>query len=232
MRVVVTGGTGMVGRGVLLECLAHPDVDAVLSLGRSPLGMTHPKLREVIRRDLFDLVEVERELAGFDACFFCLGASSVGMKEADYARVTHDLTLTVASTLRRLNPGLVFVYVSGAGTDSTEKGASMWARVKGKTENDLLGMGFKAAFMFRPGYIHPMKGVSSRTALYRAFIPLVRPLFPVLKALFPAQVTTTENVGLAMIHAVQRGYPKPTLDPRDINALAEPSPGTGPSGPP
>jgi uncharacterized protein YbjT (DUF2867 family) len=223
MKVIVTGATGMVGKGVLLECLAHPDVAQVLSLGRSPLGMAHPKLAELVRGDLFDLSGVERELSGYDACFFCLGASSVGMKEADYYRVTHELTLAVARTVLRKNPGLVFVYVSGAGTDSTEKGSSMWARVKGKTENDLLALGFGAAYMFRPAYIQPMKGVSSRTALYRALIPLVRPLFPVLKALFPSQVTTTENVGLAMIHAVQRGYPERILAPRDINALARPS---------
>jgi uncharacterized protein YbjT (DUF2867 family) len=223
MKVIVTGATGMVGKGVLLECLENPDVARVLSLGRSPLGMTHPKLAEVVERDLFHLEAVERELSGYDACFFCLGASSVGMKEEDYFRVTHELTTSVARTLLRVNPGLVFVYVSGAGTDSTEKGSSMWARVKGKTENDLLKMRFGAAFMFRPGYIHPMKGVQSRTALYRALIPLLRPLYPVLKALFPNQVTTTEKIGLAMIHSAQRGYPRPVLDPRDINALAESS---------
>ncbi len=220
MNVIVTGATGMVGKGVLLECLDHPDVARVLSLARRPLGMTHPKLKEVVRADLSDLDPVEAELAGYDACFFCLGVSSVGMKEADYARVTHDLTLAVARVLLRLNPALVFTYVSGVGTDSTAKGSSMWARVKGRTENDLLKMGFEAAFMFRPGYIHPMKGVTSRTPLYRALIPLMRPLYPLLRALFPAQVTTSENVGLAMIHAVQRGYPKHVLEPRDINALA------------
>ena len=220
MKVIVTGATGMVGRGVLLECLEHPDVERVLALGRSPLGVTHPKLREVVHRDLFDLAPIERDLTGFDACFFCLGVSSVGMREADYRRVTHDLTVGVAQVLLRLNPGLVFVYVSGAGTDGTEQGSSMWARVKGKTENDLLRLGFRSAFMFRPGYIHPLKGVRSRTALYRALIPVVTPLYPVLKALFPSRVTTTVNVGQAMIHAAQRGYPKPILDPGDINALA------------
>ncbi len=223
MKVIVTGATGMVGKGVLLECLEHSAVARVLSLARSPVGMTHPKLGAVVHRDLFDLTPAERELAGYDACFFCLGASSVGMKEADYYRVTHELTVSVARVLLRQNPGLVFVYISGAGTDSTEKGSSMWARVKGKTENDLLRMGFKAAFMFRPGYIHPLKGVTSRTALYRALMPVLTPLYPVFKTLFPSQVTTTEKVGLAMIHAVQRGYPKQVLDPRDINALAEPA---------
>lgn len=223
MKVIVTGATGMVGKGVLLECLEHAGVAQVLSLGRTPLGMAHPKLEEVVHRDLFHLAAVEQELSGYDACFFCLGASSVGMKEADYFQVTHELTVAVARAVLRLNPGLVFIYVSGAGTDSTESGSSMWARVKGKTENDLLRMGFKAAFMFRPGYIHPRKGVRPRTAIYRVLMPLLTPFYPVFKALFPSHVTTTEKVGLAMIHAVQRGYPKPVLAPHDINALAEPS---------
>lgn len=224
MKVIVTGATGMVGKGVLLECLEHSDVTQILSLGRNPLGMAHPKLKEVVHGDLFHLAAVERELSGYDACFFCLGASSVGMKERDYFQVTHELTVLVARALLRLNPGLVFIYVSGAGTDSTEKGSSMWARVKGQTENDLLKMGFKAAFMFRPGYIHPLKGVRPRTALYRALMPLLTPLYPVFKVLFPSQLTTTEKVGLAMIHVVQRGYPKHVLGPHDINALAEEAP--------
>lgn len=223
MKVIVTGATGMVGKGVLLECLAHPDVAQVLSLGRSPLGMAHPRLREVVQPDLFHLTAVEPELAGYDACFFCLGVSSVGMKEAEYFQVTHELTVGVARTLLRLNPGLVFTYVSGAGTDGTERGSSMWARVKGKTENDLLAMGFKAAFMFRPGYIHPLKGVRPRSTLYRALLPFVTPLYPIFRTVLPSQVTTTEKVGLAMIHAVQRGAPKRVLAPRDINALAEPA---------
>jgi len=222
MNVIVTGATGMVGKGVLLECLAHPDVERATVLGRNPTGLVHPKLREVVHADLFDLAPVESLLRGHDACFFCLGTSSVGMTEADYTRVTHDLTLGVARTLLRLNPGLAFTYVSGAGTDSTEQGSSMWARVKGRTENELLHLGFRAAFMFRPGYIHPMKGVTSRTPLYRALIPIVKPLYPLVRALAPDRVTTTENVGLAMINAVKRGYPKPILDPRDINALARP----------
>ncbi len=159
MKVIVTGATGMVGKGVLLECLEHAGVAQVLSLGRTPLGMAHPKLEEVVHRDLFHLAAVEQELSGYDACFFCLGASSVGMKEADYFQVTHELTVAVARALLRLNPGLVFIYVSACRDEhSTERGSSMWARVKGRTENDLLRMGFKAAFMFRPGYIHPRKG--------------------------------------------------------------------------
>jgi uncharacterized protein YbjT (DUF2867 family) len=222
MNVIVTGATGMVGKGVLLECLAHPDVERVATLGRNPTGVVHPKLQEVVHANLFDLAPVESRLAGFDACFFCLGTSSVGMNEADYTRVTHDLTLAVARTLLRLNSGLAFTYVSGASTDSTEKGSSMWARVKGRTENELLRMGFRAAFMFRPGYIHPMKGVTSRTPLYRALIPIAKLVYPFARALAPDSVTTSENMGLAMIHAVQRGYPKAILDPPDINALARP----------
>ncbi len=221
MKGIVTGATGMVGSGVLLECLDHADVDRVLCLGRGPVGRSHPKLSEVVRSDLFDLAPVEAELAGYDACFFCLGVSSLGMTEADYTRITHDLTLSIARTLHRLNPGMVFVYVTGVGTDSTEKGASMWARVKGRTENELLGLGFRAAYMFRPGFIQPMKGVRTRVRAYQALLTVFSPLWPVLGALFPSQMTTTEKIGLAMIHAVQRGYPKPVLAPKDINALAD-----------
>ncbi|HET8734226.1 MAG TPA: NAD-dependent epimerase/dehydratase family protein [Anaeromyxobacteraceae bacterium] len=221
MKVIVTGATGMVGSGVLLECLESPAVERVLCLGRSPVGRRHAKLAEVVRADLFDLAPVEAELAGYDACFFCLGVSSLGMTEADYTRITHDLTLGIARTLHRLNPGMVFVYVTGVGTDSTEKGASMWARVKGRTENELLALGFRAAYMFRPGFIQPMKGVRTRVRAYQALLTVFSPLWPALRALFPSQVTTTEKIGLAMIHAVQRGYPTPVLAPKDINALAE-----------
>lgn len=230
MKVIVTGATGMVGSGVLLECLDHPDVERVLCLGRSPVGRRHPKLAELVREDLFDLAPVERDLTGYDACFFCLGVSSLGMDEAEYTRITHDLTLNMARTLLRLNPGLVFVYVTGVGTDSTGKGASMWARVKGRTENALLGMGFRAAYMFRPGFIQPMKSVRSRVRTYDVLLRVLAPLWPVIRTLFPSQVTTTEKIGLAMIHAAQRGYPRPVLTPRDINALADDAP--APTSPP
>jgi uncharacterized protein YbjT (DUF2867 family) len=220
MKVMIFGATGMVGQGVVLECLAHSDVESVLAVGRSSSGINHPKLREVVQKDLFDYSAIKSELAGWDACFFCLGVSSVGMSEPDYHRVTFELTLAAARVLAELNPGMTFCYVSGAGTDSTERGRSMWARVKGKTENALLGLGFRAAFMFRPGYIQPMKGVRSRTTLYRLLYAVFRPLFWAWRFLFPGLATTTERMGLAMIHVVTRGYSKPLLEVRDINALA------------
>ncbi len=220
MKVILFGATGMVGQGVLRECLAEPDVEAVLAVGRSSCRLSDPKLRELIHGDLYDYSAVEDQLRGYDACFFCLGVSSAGMSERDYHHVTYDLTLAAAQVLKKLNPGMAFCYVSGAGTDSTEKGRAMWARVKGKTENALLGAGFKAAYMFRPGYIQPLKGVRSRTAVYRAIYALFGPLYPVWKTLFPKGVTTTEKVGLAMIRVARQGYARPILDTADINQLA------------
>ncbi len=220
MKVLLFGATGMVGQGVLRECLLSPKVEAVLAIGRSAVGARHEKLREVIRPDLTDLAPIERELAGSDACFFCLGVSAAGKSEAEYARVTYDLTLAVASVLARVNPGMTFVYVSGAGTDATERGRAMWARVKGRTENALLAMPFGAAYMFRPGLIRPRHGVRSRTKGYRIFYTLAAPLLPLIEVVLPSAVTTTENVGLAMIRAASRGAPKRVLESRDINALA------------
>jgi uncharacterized protein YbjT (DUF2867 family) len=220
MKAILFGATGMVGQGVLQECLAHPDVETVLVVGRSACAVSHPKLQEVVHRDLYDYSSIEGDLKGYDACYFCLGVSSAGMSEADYSRVTYDLTLAAAKTLARLNPNMTFCYVSGAGTDSTEQGRSMWARVKGRTENALLRSGFKAAYMFRPGYIQPMKGIKSRTPAYRVIYAILGPLFPIWKTLFPNFVTTTEKVGLAMIHVAQRGYERPFLENRDINHLA------------
>jgi uncharacterized protein YbjT (DUF2867 family) len=218
VKVILFGATGMVGQGVLRECLIDPDVREVLAIGRTPTGRTHPKLRELVRRDLFDLADAEGDLSGFDACFFCLGVSSAGMREEDYRRVTYELTLAVARTLARLNPGMTFLYVSGTGTDSTERGRSMWARVKGQTENALLRLPFKAV-MFRPGVIVPMHGIVSKTRLYRVFYALARPILPVLRAGFPQLVTTTEQVGRAMLRVARHGAPKPILETRDINAL-------------
>lgn len=220
MRVILFGATGMVGQGVLRECLADPQVESILIVGRSSSGVENPKVREIVQPDLFDYSSLEDELTGFDACFFCLGISAAGMSEEAYRRISLDLTLAAAGTLSTLNPEMTFIYVSGTGTDSTEKGRIMWARVKGKTENELLKLPFKAAFMFRPAYIQPLNGIESRTKAYRALYGLVGPLFPVFQALFPRYVTTTERVGLAMIRVARQGYPQPILENDDINRLA------------
>jgi len=219
VRVILFGATGMVGQGALRECLLDPGVMEVLVIGRSATRQQHPKLREVIHDDLFDLSSIAAQLAGYDACLFCLGVTSAGMSEADYTRVTHDLTLSVARTLAQLNPSMTFLYISGAGTDSSEHGRSMWARVKGRTENDLLRERFKAAYMLRPGYIQPMHGIKSKTPLYRAIYPIVAPLYPVLKVLAPKFVTTTEDLGRAMVTIAKSGAPKSVLEVPDINAL-------------
>jgi uncharacterized protein YbjT (DUF2867 family) len=219
MNVLLFGATGMVGQGVLRECLLDPDVRSVLSIGRSTTGQQHEKLRELVHDDFFDFSAIEPELSGFDACFFCLGVSSAGMTEEHYQRVTYDITMAAAQTLARLNPGMTFIYVSGAGTDSTERGRTMWARVKGKTENALLRLPFKAAYMFRPAVIQPLHGITSKTKAYRVLYAVTRPLLPMLKALFPRYVTTTEQVGRAMIKAARQGAPKPVLESQDINSL-------------
>ncbi len=209
----------MVGQGVLRECLLDSDVEAVLSIGRRATGQQHPKLSELIHTDFLDYSSVESKLAGFDACFFCLGVSSVGMTEERYTRLTYDITLSAARTLARLNPNMTFIYVSGMGTDSSERGRSMWARVKGKTENDLLRLPFKAAYMFRPGVIVPLHGVKSKTKLYRFFLVLLGPLLPLLKGRFPKYVTTTEQIGRAMLQVARHGALKRVLESLDINAI-------------
>ncbi|HEV8582496.1 MAG TPA: epimerase [Thermoanaerobaculia bacterium] len=219
MKVLLFGASGMVGRGVLLECLEDGWVDAVLAVGRASCNVTHPKLRELIRSDFHDYRDARPELAGHEACFFCLGVSSAGMDEASYSRVTLDFTVAAAEVLAELNPGMTFCYVSGEGTDSTERGRAMWARVKGKTENRLLGMRLNA-YMFRPGYIQPRKGVRSKTLLYQAFYTVLGPLYPLLKRVMPRHVTATENVGRAMIEVAAKGYSKRILENPDINALA------------
>lgn len=220
MKVIIFGATGMVGQGALLECLADPQVERVLIVTRRPSGQRHEKLREVVHGDFLDYSAIEDQLRGYDACFFCLGVSAAGMNEEQYRRVTYDVTLAAAQTLARLNPALCFVYVSGAGTDSTERGRAMWARVKGKTENDLLALPFRASYMFRPGFIQPLKGVTSGTRLYRVVYAVLGPLYPLLKALAPRLVTTSENVGKAMICVSAAGYKQPILENADINALA------------
>lgn len=209
----------MVGQGVLRECLLDPDVERVLSIVRAPTGRREPKLRELVHDDFFDFSAIKNELAGYDACFFCLGVSSAGMKEADYRRVTYDITLAAARVLAVQNPGMTFVYVSGTGTDSSEKGRTMWARVKGKTENDLLRLPFKAAYMFRPGVIIPLHGVKSKTTFVRVFYTVLGPVLPMLYALFPKYVTTTEKVGRAMLSVAKRGAPKSMLETSDINKI-------------
>jgi len=222
MKVIVFGATGMVGQGVLLECLADPGVGSILVVGRTASGTQHPKVTEVVHPNLMDYSPIVDALRGYDACFFCLGVSSSGMTEEQYYRVTYDLTMAAAGVLAAVNPSMTFCYVSGAGTDSTEQGRTMWARVKGKTENALLRLPFKAAFMFRPGYIQPLKGVKSKTVLYRVLYSVVGPLYPLWKLLFPNEVTTTENVGKAMLRIAERGFPRPYLENRDINALCHP----------
>ncbi|MDM0083317.1 epimerase [Variovorax sp. J31P179] len=219
MKILLFGATGMVGQGVLRECLHDADVTAVLCVGRRPSGETHPKLRDLVVPDPGQLAAVEAELAGFDACFFCLGVSSVGMSEEEYKRVTFDLTLGVARRLVRLNPQMTFVYVTGAGTDSTERGPRMWARVKGATENALMRLPFKAAYMFRPGMIQPMHGVRSKTALYRWAYVVANPVFGLVRRWRPDAVTTSEQVGRAMLVVAKRGAPNPLVEMADINAL-------------
>jgi len=219
MKVILFGASGMVGQGVLRECLLDPDVDRVLSIVRALSGQSHPKLRELVHKDFFDFSAIEGDLTGYDACFFCLGVSSAGMKEADYRHVTYGITMAAARVLARLNPAMSFIYVSGLGTDSSERGRTMWARVKGKTENDLLRLSFKAAYMFRPGGIVPLHGVKSKTRIYQTFLTIFGPLMPLLYRWFPQYVTTTEQVGRAMLKVAKLGAPKAILETEDINKL-------------
>jgi uncharacterized protein YbjT (DUF2867 family) len=219
MRVILTGATGMVGQGVLRECLLDPGVTDVLSIARSSIRHQNPKLRELILPDIANLTGNEPELSGYDACFFCAGVSSVGMSEEKYTHLTFDLTLSFARTLAPLNPQMTFVYVSGASTDSTEKGRTMWARVKGRTENALLRLPFKAAYMFRPGFIQPLHGIRSKTPLYQFIYDLTAPVTRLLKDRLTKYITTTEQIGRAILAVARNGYPKTILDPEDINRL-------------
>jgi hypothetical protein len=205
---------------VLRECLLAPDVERVQVVGRSATGQPHPRLRELVHRDLLNYAPGETQLTPFDACFFCLGVASAGMSEADYGRLTYDLTLAAATTLARLNPAMTFIYVSGMGTDSSEKGRLMWARVKGRTENALRRLPFKAAYAFRPGLIQPLHGIQSRTPLYRNFYRVAAPIMPLARRLFPNTIVTTEQVGKAMLHVARRGWPTPILEQRDIARAA------------
>lgn len=225
MRILILGATGMVGQGVLRETLLAKDVSEVISLGRSPVEALPPgdpshKLTQIIHGDLFDLGSFSSQLSNLDACFFCLGVSSFGMSEADYARVTYDLTMSIAKTLLAHNPMMTFIYVSGAGTDSSERGKSMWARVKGKTENALLRMPFKATYLFRPGVIQPLYGVKSKTRAYRLLYPLLWPFITLLRPLMPGVILTTENLGLAMLNAARLGEGDKVMESKDIYQLS------------
>ena len=216
LKIIITGATGMVGEGVMHECLQHPDVESILLVNRKPSGFSHAKLEEIIVPDFFDLSAAESRLSGYHACFFCAGVSSVGMKEPEFRHVTYDLTMNVAVTLSRLNQGMTFCYISGAGTDSTEKGKMMWARVKGKTENDIAKLPFKAAFAFRPPFMLPTKGMKNTLPYYK----YVTWLYPLARPLFPGYFITLQELGQAMINSVLHGAGKNVFEARDIVMLA------------
>ncbi len=218
MKVLIFGATGMVGQGVLLECLRDPDVELVMTVGRTATGIRDPKLREIVHRDLLDYSGMEASLQGFDACFFCLGVASSGMSEADYERVAYGFPLAAAEALSRVNPGMTFIYVSGSGTDSSEKGWSMWARVKGRAENSLLSLPLKA-YMFRPGFIEPLDGIQSKTPMYRKFYKVIKPVLPMLRRVFPSQILSTREIGQAMLNVAKQGYAKRILETKDIRAV-------------
>jgi uncharacterized protein YbjT (DUF2867 family) len=224
MKIILFGATGMVGQGALLECLDDPEVERVLAVVRRPTGKTHEKLEELVVKDFTNYSDVEDRLRGYDACLFCLGVSAVGMTEAEYRRVTYDYTLAAAQTLARLNPDLTFCYVSGSGTDSTEKGRQMWARVKGKVENDVLALPLGAAYMFRPGYIQPVRGVVSSIGLYRSIYAAVGWAYPLLAKVFPRSLLTSSSLGRALLEAAKHGAPKRVLEAADINALVPRAP--------
>jgi hypothetical protein len=217
LRVILTSATGMVGEGVLHECLQHNDVEQILVINRKPCGVQHAKLKEIVHTDFFDLSPVADQLRGYNSCFFCLGVSSVGMKEPEYYKLTYTLTMHVAETLAKQNNDMVFCYISGAGTDSSEKGRMMWARVKGKTENDLMKLPFKNVYAFRPGYMHPTRGLKNTLKAYR----YISWLYPALKILFRNRVSTLKELGLAMIEVALKGYTKQVIEVRDILILAK-----------
>jgi uncharacterized protein YbjT (DUF2867 family) len=220
VKIILFGATGMVGQGVLRECLLDAKIEGVLAIGRTATGRAREKLREIVREDMFTYADIEDPLRGYDGCFFCLGVTSAGMTEANYRHLTYDLALAAGEALARINPGMTFIYVSGTGTDSTERGRSMWARVKGATENALLRLPL-AAYMFRPGVIQPMHGERSKTRLYRVMYVMTGWVIPVLIRVFPKYVTTTERMGRAMIEVAKHGAPKKVLETRDINDLAQ-----------
>jgi len=217
IRAIITGSTGMVGEGVLHECLKHPDVESVLIINRRPCGIQHDKLKEIIHYDFLDITPIKDQLSGYNACYFCSGVSSIGKKEDEYTKLTYDITLHIAKILYEINPEMTFCYVSGSGTDSSEQGKIMWARVKGKTENDLLKLGFKAVYMFRPGYIQPTKGLKNAYKIYK----VLAPLYPIWKTIFPKYVCTLEDLGQSMINCTLFGYDKRILSNLDITKSAK-----------
>jgi uncharacterized protein YbjT (DUF2867 family) len=220
INVIITGSTGMVGKGVLLECLENSDVKKILLLNRSSVGIEHEKITELIIEDFQNLSPLREALSGYDACYFCLGVSSFRMKEKEYNEITYRVTLHLAKLLSDINPSMSFCYVSGVGTDSTEKGRSMWARVKGKTENALKKLPLKSVFLFRPGYIQPQKGIKSKTAMYNTLYVFVKPLYPLFKLIIPGKVTTTSDIGKAMIYTSLHGSDKDVFYNKDINEVA------------
>ena len=219
MKVILFGATGMVGQGVLRECLVDAGVTEVLSVGRGPTVVQNAKLHEILHDDFTDFSKIESRLAGYDACLFCLGVSSIGMDSERYRHLTYDITLAAAKTLVALDPGIVFTYVTGRSTDPTEQGPVRWARVKGKTENDLLKLPFKAAYMFRPAGIQPLHGVRSKVSWIQAIYVVTAPLLSYLARNAPKYMTTSEQLGRAMIKVARSGYPKPVLESEDINAI-------------
>jgi len=220
-KVIITGASGMVGRGVLLECLDHDSIGEVLSIGRSKIGMEHPKLKEIIIGDFSNFDSYEDKLGSYDACFYCLGISAAGLNEEKYKLITYDYTMALAKTLYKLNPNLTFTYVSGQGTDSSEKGRTMWARVKGKTENDILRMGFKQAYAFRPGAIIPLRGIKSKTKSYQFMYDYFMWLVKGIKLMAPNSVVNTTQIGIAMINTMLFAYDKKVINPKDIIILAK-----------
>jgi len=218
---MIFGASGMVGQGVLRACLAAGDVEKVLLVGRSPLKLEHPRLDQALLTDFFAIQAIRERLSGYDACFFCLGVSSSGMTEAQYTHITYDLTLEVASCLAGLNPAMVFTYVSGAGTDSSEQGGTMWARVKGRTENQLKSLGFRGVYLFRPSIIQPLGGIQSKTRAYRLFYSVVGWLLPAIRKLFPGFIVTTDDIGQAMLNVARAGAGRAVLEPREIARVAK-----------
>ena len=220
MKVIITGASGMVGKGVLLECLDHPEITHVLTIGRSQVGMTHAKLRELVHTGFLNFSAIKTELTGFDACYFCMGVSAAGLNEEQYHRLTYDYTLSLAKILVQQNQQMVCTYVSGQGTDTSEKGNSMWGRVKGKTENALLNLGFKKAYMFRPGAILPLRGIKSKTKSYQFFYNYFTWLLKIMKTISPKSIVNTTQIGKAMINVTKYGYEKTIIAPGDIHVLA------------